>query len=33
MPFAELQQLMKHPLTDAGLKKFLEDWGKSGAKI
>jgi transaldolase len=33
MPFAVLQQLIKHPLTDAGLKKFLEDWEKSGAKI
>jgi transaldolase len=33
MPFAVLQQLMKHPLTDIGLKKFLEDWQKSGAKL
>jgi transaldolase len=33
MPFAVLQQLMKHPLTDIGLKKFLDDWGKSGAKL
>jgi len=33
MPFAVLQQLMKHPLTDIGLKKFLDDWQKSGAKI
>jgi transaldolase len=33
LPFAVLEQLMKHPLTDAGLKKFLEDWQKSGAKI
>jgi transaldolase len=33
MPFAVLEQLMKHPLTDAGLKKFLDDWAKSGAKI
>jgi transaldolase len=33
MPFAVLQQLIKHPLTDAGLKKFLEDWEKSGAKL
>jgi hypothetical protein len=23
---------MKHPLTDAELKKFLDDWNKSGAK-
>jgi len=28
-----LQQLIKHPLTDIGLKKFLEDWQKSGGKL
>jgi len=33
MPFAVLQSLLKHPLTDLGLKRFLEDWQKSGAKI
>jgi transaldolase len=33
MPFSVLQQLMRHPLTDIGLKKFLEDWQKSGAKL
>jgi transaldolase len=33
MPFAVLEQLLKHPLTDIGLKKFLDDWTKSGAKI
>ena len=33
MPFAVLEQLLKHPLTDAGLKKFLEDWNKSGAHL
>jgi transaldolase len=33
MPFAVLQQLMKHPLTDIGLKKFLDDWAKSGARL
>jgi transaldolase len=33
MPFNVLQQLMKHPLTDIGLKRFLEDWQKSGAKL
>lgn len=26
MPFAIFQQLVKHPLTDVGLKKFLADW-------
>jgi transaldolase len=26
MPFSVFQQLVKHPLTDLGLKKFLADW-------
>ncbi|WP_455378401.1 fructose-6-phosphate aldolase [Petrachloros mirabilis] len=26
IPFAVFQQLVKHPLTDIGLKKFLADW-------
>jgi len=26
MPFAVFKQLVKHPLTDIGLEKFLEDW-------
>ena len=26
MPFAVLEQLVKHPLTDAGLARFLKDW-------
>jgi transaldolase len=29
MPFKVFDQLVKHPLTDIGLKKFLEDWGKA----
>src|SRR5256712_5573516 len=33
MPFAVLESLIKHPLTDIGLKKFLDDWAKAGAKI
>ena len=33
MPFSVLEQLMKHPLTDIGLKKFLDDWNKAGVKI
>ncbi|HXG16246.1 MAG TPA: fructose-6-phosphate aldolase [Calidithermus sp.] len=33
MPFAVLEQLVRHPLTDVGLKKFIEDWEKSGARI
>lgn len=26
MPYQVMMQLMHHPLTDVGLKKFLEDW-------
>src|SRR6266516_1770613 len=33
MPFSVLEMLMKHPLTDIGLKKFLDDWNKLGEKI
>ncbi len=33
MPFNGLEMLMKHPLTDIGLKKFLDDWNKLGEKI
>lgn len=29
-PFAVLQQLLKHPLTDIGLERFLADWKKVG---
>ncbi len=28
IPFGVIKQLIKHPLTDSGLKKFLEDWQK-----
>lgn len=28
IPLKVIKQLMKHPLTDAGLKKFLQDWEK-----
>src|ERR1051326_1971078 len=28
-PFAVLQQLAKHPLTDVGLERFLADWKKA----
>jgi transaldolase len=30
-PLKTLQQLVKHPLTDAGLKQFLADWEKRKA--
>ncbi len=26
IPFSVIQQLIKHPLTDAGLERFLKDW-------
>jgi transaldolase len=26
IPYRVLMQMVKHPLTDAGIKKFLEDW-------
>ena len=29
MPFAVFNMLLKHPLTDIGLKRFLEDWEKA----
>ncbi|HTT70472.1 MAG TPA: fructose-6-phosphate aldolase [Anaeromyxobacteraceae bacterium] len=28
IPFSVIGQLVKHPLTDAGLKRFLSDWEK-----
>jgi transaldolase len=32
MPFAIFQQMVKHPLTDSGLKKFLADWDAQNRK-
>ncbi len=29
MPFSVITQLIKHPLTDLGLERFLSDWKKS----
>ena len=29
MPYKVFKQLIKHPLTDIGLERFLADWGKS----
>ncbi len=29
MPYSVFQQLFRHPLTDSGLKKFMDDWAKS----
>lgn len=28
-PFKVIQQMMKHPLTDAGIEKFMADWEES----
>ena len=28
IPFAVFNNIVKHPLTDAGLKQFLADWEK-----
>ena len=34
MPFKVIEQLVKHPLTDIGLEKFLKDWETTqGAKV
>jgi transaldolase len=31
IPFKVMQQMTQHPLTDKGIKQFLEDWNKSNA--
>ncbi len=33
MPLKIMQMMFKHPLTDAGLKRFLEDWNNAGLNI
>jgi transaldolase len=33
MPFKIMQMLFKHPLTESGLKRFLEDWNTAGLSI
>ncbi len=33
MPFKIMQMLFKHPLTDSGLKRFLDDWNAAGLSI
>jgi transaldolase len=32
MPYKVIEQLIKHPLTDIGLEKFLSDWKKMQSK-
>jgi transaldolase len=29
IPFAVMDKLVKHPLTDIGIEKFMKDWGKA----
>jgi transaldolase len=33
MPFAVLEALVKHPLTDAGLDRFLKDWEQLPSEV
>jgi transaldolase len=33
VPLKVIEQMMKHPLTDVGVKKFMDDWKKLGARI
>jgi len=33
VPFSVIEKLMKHPLTDIGIKRFLDDWEKLKQKI
>jgi transaldolase len=33
IPFKVIEQMVKHPLTDVGVSKFLDDWKKLGAEI
>jgi transaldolase len=33
MPMSVFRSLVKHPLTDIGLKRFLEDWEKAKAQM
>jgi len=32
-PPKAIWQMLQHPLTDKGLKAFLEDWEKTGQKL
>ena len=33
MPMSVFSKLLKHPLTDIGLKRFLDDWEKVKAQM
>jgi transaldolase len=32
VPFKVIENMMKHPLTDAGIQKFTDDWNKANQK-
>lgn len=32
VPFKVIESMMKHPLTDAGIEKFMADWNKANQK-
>jgi transaldolase len=33
MPYKVFKQLVKHPLTDAGLAQFAADWAKANQSV
>lgn len=33
MPYKAMEMLFKHPLTDIGLKRFIDDWNAAGLRI
>ncbi len=33
VPYKVLEQMSKHPMTDLGIERFLDDWRKSGASF
>lgn len=33
VPYKVIMQMIKHPLTDAGIERFKEDWAKANLKI
>jgi transaldolase len=33
MPFKVFEALVKHPLTDAGFKRFLDDWEEAKPRL
>ncbi|MEI8281324.1 MAG: transaldolase family protein, partial [Armatimonadota bacterium] len=33
MPYSIMKMMFKHPMTDSGLTRFLDDWNKAGLSI